>query len=177
MPKKLLFGLVFVGVFALLSNVTQATTVERLTLQDLTVRSQSIVQGIVRGSRSYWSPNGKLILTSTTIEVTESIKGQGGQAPRTVDITTVGGQIGDTVLRVGGMPSFAPGESTIVFVERSNGYTTVLGLGQGKFTVANGEVANSVSELTFADGAPARISRMSEQVFKSQIRLMLERAR
>jgi hypothetical protein len=172
MPRKLFAGLAVCAVFVLLSTTAKATTVERLSLQDLATRSQSIVQGIVRGSRSYWGPNGKLILTNTTIEVTESLK---GQSPRTVEVTTVGGRIGDTILHVAGMPSFAPGESTIVFVEKSNGYNTVLGMEQGKFTVANGEVASTPSELNFVDGKPARISRMPEQVFKSQIRSMVER--
>src|SRR5687768_1790780 len=141
MLKKLLVGLAFSGVLlTALATVSRATTVERLTLDDLARRSQSVVQGVVRGSRTYWSPDGKLILTNTTIEVTEAIKGQAG---RTIDVTTVGGRIGDTVLHVSGMPAFTSGENTIVFVERSSGYLTVLGLGQGKFTVSNGEVANS----------------------------------
>jgi hypothetical protein len=160
--------------FPVLSTVTTATTVERLTLEDMVTRSQGIVQGTVRGSRSYWSPNGKWILTSTTIEVTESIK---GQTTRSVEVTTVGGQVGDSVLYVGGMPAFTPGESTIIFVERSNGYLTVMGLAQGKFTVANGLVANSLSDLTLPDGKPIRSLRMPVQTFKSEIRSLLDRAR
>jgi len=175
MLKKLLLGcVVSIALLVGLSTAAHATTVERLTLEDLTRRSQSIVQGIVRGTRTYWSPDRKLILTNTTIEVTESIK---GQAARTVEVTTVGGQVGDTVLHVGGMPAFIPGEDTIVFVSRSNGYLTVLGLGQGKFTVSNGEVANSLSELTFPDGRPARPTRMPVQTFKSELRSMVDRAR
>ena len=175
MLKKLLAGLIVSAALLIgLSTVTRATTVERLSLEDLTRRSQSIVEGVVRGARTYRSPDGKLILTDTTIEVTEAIK---GQVARTIDVTTVGGQIGDTVLHVGGMPAFSTGESTIVFVQRSNGYLTVVGLGQGKFTVSNGEVANSPSELTFPDGRPARVSRMSVQTFKSQIRSVVDRAR
>src|SRR5437870_5001020 len=104
MLKKLLVGLVFSGVLLTgLSTEIRATTVERLSLEELTVRSQGIVEGVVRGSRTYWSPDGRLILTSTTIDVTDAIK---GQAVRTVEVTTVGGQIGDTVLHVGGMPAF-----------------------------------------------------------------------
>jgi len=175
MLKKLLSSLMAsFMILTGLATVAHATTVERLTLEDLATRSQRIVQGVVRGSRTYWSPDGKLILTTTTIDVTEAIKGQGAS---TMEVTTVGGQIGDTVLHVGGMPAFVPGESTIVFVERSGGYLTVLGLGQGKFTVSNGEVANSLSELTFADGRPARASRMPLQTFKSQIRSMVDRVR
>jgi hypothetical protein len=175
MLKKLLVGLtVFTVLLVGLTTVSTATTVERLTLEELAKRSHGIVHGVVRGSRTYWSPDGKLILTNTTIEVTEAIK---GQASRTVEVTTVGGQIGDTVLHVGGMPAFSAGENTIVFVESSRGYLTVLGLGQGKFTVANGEVANSVSELTFPDGRPSRVTRMPVQAFKSEIRSMVDQAR
>ena len=175
MPKKLLVGVVvFAFLLVCLPSSTQATTVERLSLEDLAARSQSIVQGVVRGSRAFWSPNGKLILTSTTLEVTESLK---GQSARTVEVTTVGGKIGDTVLHVSGMPAFLPGESTIVFVERANGYLTVLGMSQGKFTVANGEVANSPSELSFPDGRPVRTTRMPVQAFKTEIRAMVDRAR
>ena len=174
MPKKLLVGLIVSIAFGFLPTATQATTVERLTLEDLTARSQSIVQGIVRGSRTYRSPNGKLILTNTTIEVTEAIK---GQAARTVEVTTIGGQIDGTILHVSGMPAFIPGESTIVFVEKTGAYLTVLGLGQGKFTVSNGEVSNSPAELIFPDGKPARVSRLPLQVFKGQIRSMLDRGR
>ena len=175
MLKKLVVGLgVFSVLFVGFATVSRATTVERLSLDDLATRSQSIIEGVVRGSRSYWSADGKLILTSTTIEVTEAIK---GQPARTVEITTVGGKVGDTILHVGGMPAFAPGENTIVFAERTKGYLTVLGLGQGKFTIANGEVANSLSELTFPDGRPSRTTRMPVQTFKSEIRSMVDRAR
>ena len=175
MLKKLLTGLIVsAALLTCLPALIQATTVERLSLDDLAARSQTIVQGTVLGSRTYWSPDGKLILTNTTIQVTESLKGQAG---RTVEVTTVGGQIGDRILHVGGMPAFVPGESTIVFAARSNGYLTVIGLGQGKFTVSNGEVANSLSELTFPDGRPARVYRMPVQTFKSEIRSMVDRKR
>jgi hypothetical protein len=175
MLKKPLLGLIVsMAMLTGLPALSRATTVERLTLEDLTRRSQSIVQGVVRGSRTYWAPDRKLIFTSTTIEVTEAIK---GQSPRIVEVTTVGGRIGDTVLHVGGMPAFTQGENTIVFVERSSGYLTVLGLGQGKFTVSNGEVANSPSELAFPDGRPARTTRMPVQTFKSEIRSIVDRAR
>jgi hypothetical protein len=175
MLKKPLLGLIVsMAMLTGLAPVSRATTVERLTLEDLAKRSLSVVQGVVRSSRSYWSPDGKLILTNTTIEVTEAIK---GQSARIVEVTTVGGRIGDRVLHVGGMPAFAPGENTIVFVERSSGYLTVLGLGQGKFTVANGEVANSPSELTYPDGKPALRTRMPVQNFKSEIRSIVDRAR
>lgn len=149
-----------------------ATTVERFSLDELSLRSQTIIQGVVRGSRSFWSPDRKLILTATTLEVTESLK---GQTARTVEVTTVGGQVDDTVLHVSGMPSFTAGENVVVFMERSGAFTTVFGLGQGKFTVSNGTVMNAVSDLNFADGAAPREIRMPVQSFKNAIRAAMQR--
>src|SRR5207249_7697780 len=131
-----------------LSNPTQATTVERLNLDGLVKKADRIVIGKVRSSRTYWSTNGKLILTNYTIDVQETIK---GQAARTVDLTTIGGTIGDLTLHVAGMPVFAKEENAVVFVENTGSYSTVVGLGQGKFTVVNGEVSNNISGLEFAD--------------------------
>ena len=174
MLKKRLAILSALGLLLALSGTLRGTTVERLSLDDLALRSRAIVQGTVLRARTYWSPNGKLILTGTTIEVSESIK---GAYSRTVEVTTVGGQIGDTILHVAGMPVFAPGENAIVFVEQSGAYLTVFGLGQGKFTVKNGEVANVVSDLSFPDGGPGRVYRMSVQSFKNEVRSIVDRQR
>lgn len=149
-----------------------ATTVERFSIEELSLRSQMIIQGVVRGSRSFWTADRKLILTATTFEVTESIK---GQAVRIVEVTTVGGQVDDTVLHVSGMPSFTAGENVVLFMERSGIYTTVFGLGQGKFTISNNAVVNSVADLNFADGAPPRETRMPLQSFKNAIRTAIQR--
>jgi len=149
-----------------------ATTVERLGLEDLVKKAHTIVIGKVTASRTYWSTDKKFILTDYTIEVDESIK---GQAARTIAVTTVGGKIDDLELYVSGMPSFQKGEKAVVFVERGGAYQTVVGLGQGKFTVTNGEVANSVNDLSFPDGAPGRPVKMPLQTFKTQIRNLLNR--
>jgi hypothetical protein len=89
----------------------------------------------------------------------------------TVTVTTIGGKIGNTVLRVSGMPQFQTGENAILFLERSGAYTTVVGLNQGKFRIANGEVANTVTGLTFPDGNSAKPIKMPVDEFKRQIKL------
>ena len=53
-----------------------ATSVERLGLEDLVKKAGTIVVGKVTASRTYWSSDGKFILTDYTIAVDESIKGQ-----------------------------------------------------------------------------------------------------
>src|SRR5215468_2961474 len=97
MASRVLLAMVFMTVSA------YATTVQRLGLEDLAKKAHTIVVGRVTNSRTYWSANGKLILTNYTVLVDETIK---GQAARNVEITTIGGRIGDVELRVAGMPSF-----------------------------------------------------------------------
>ena len=164
MPARILL------VILLFAGTSYATTVQRLGLEDLARRAQTIVVGRVTNSRTYWSSNRKLIFTSYTFQVDESIKGQAG---RTLEITTIGGKVGDVELHVAGMPAFQNGESAVVFVEQSAGFQTVLGLSQGKFTVTNGEVRNNVGDLSFPDGRPGMPTRMPLQTFKNQIRRIL----
>ncbi len=154
----------------LITTSSHATTVERLNLEDLVKKANKIVVGRISDSRTFWSDNGKLILTSYTIEVGETIK---GQASRTVELTTVGGRVGDLVLHVSGMPSFAQGEDAVVFIENSGSYSTVVGMGQGKFTVTNGEVSNNVTGLAFPDGRPGKPLKLPLDNFKSQIKQLV----
>ena len=149
-----------------------ATTVQRLGLEDLVKKAQTIVVGKVTDARTYWTADHKLILTNYTIQVDENIK---GQASRNVEVTAIGGKIGDIELYVSGMVSFVRGEDAVVFIEQSGVYQTVVGLGQGKFTVTNNEVANSVAGLSFPDGRPGSTVKMPLQNFKNQIRSLLNR--
>lgn len=158
----------------ILSTALSATTVERLSLEDLSIRAHLIVHGTVRSSESQWTADRKLILTTTIIETTEAIK---GQAPRLLQVTTIGGRVGNTVLHVAGMPVFKPGEDAVVFVEQAGACETVLGLGQGKFSVREGQVSNSVSSLTFSDGQPARSVNMQLEAFRAQVRAILNRGK
>ncbi len=160
-------------VLSLLGSVLSinATTVKRLDLDGLVSGAHEIVVGSVRASESYWSQDGRLILTRHTIEVSETLKGAGDQ---TIEVTTIGGTMGDLTLYVAGMPVFEPGEETVVFVEAAGPFRTVVGLGQGKFSVADGFVSNSVSSLEFADPGPGRVTRMRFHRFKDTIRQRLQ---
>jgi hypothetical protein len=149
-----------------------ATTVRRLSFDELVSKAEMIVAGQVTDSRTYRTGDGKLILTSYTIQVGENIK---GKAPATVTVTTVGGKVGNTVLRVSGMPQFQTGENTVLFLENYGTYTTVVGLNQGKFGISNGEVSNTMTGLAFPDGNSAKPLKMPLDEFKRQIRLRLSR--
>jgi hypothetical protein len=149
-----------------------ATSIKRLSLDDLVTTASSIVEGDVVGSRTYRSADGKLILTSYTINVRESLKGAPGSI---VTLTTVGGRIGNTILHVAGMPVFQPGEKAVLFLEKSGAYTTVVGLNQGKFAISNNEVSNILTGLTFPDHTPGKTVKMPLDEFKRQIQLRINR--
>ena len=151
-------------------NFVHATTVRRLSFDELVAKSESIVEGQILESRSYWTGDRKLILTSYTVQVRENMK---GKAAETITVTTVGGKIGNTILHVSGMPVFEPGESAVLFLERSKSYMTVVGLNQGKFTISNGEVSNSVDGLSFSEGTSGKPMRMPLNEFKRQIKLRI----
>jgi hypothetical protein len=84
-----------------------ATTAKRMDLDQLVSGAQEIVVGKVRDSETSWSGDGRLILTRHRIEVSETLKGVNDGS---VEITTIGGTIGDLTLYVAGMPVFEPGQ-------------------------------------------------------------------
>jgi hypothetical protein len=150
----------------------RATSVQRLTLDDLIAKASNIVEADIVASRTYRTPDGKLILTSYTASVQESIKGAAGP---TVTVTTVGGRIGNTILHVSGMPIFQQGDRAILFLEKSGAYTTVVGLNQGKFAISNGAVANDLTGLSFPGGQTGKQVKMPLDEFKRQLKLRLNR--
>jgi hypothetical protein len=168
--RKLVF-LMTLGMLAVLAPL-HATSVQRLSLDELVSRSHSIVQGDILSSNTYRSADGKLILTSYTVQVEDTLK---GSAAGTVMVTTIGGQIGNTVLHVSGMPVFQTGEKAVLFLEQTGKYTTVFGLNQGKFAVSNGQVSNSMAGLSFPGGGVPNVVRMPLDEFKRQVKLRLSR--
>jgi hypothetical protein len=156
----------------MLATPLRATVVQRLNLDALVSRADSIIIGRVLDSSASWSKDGKLILTHTTVAVQEGLK---GSPAKTVTVTTIGGQIGKTILHVSGMPSFEHDETAVIFLEKSGDYSTVLGLNQGKFSVKNGEVSNAINGLTFNEVVAAKAMRMPLDELKRQIQQRLHR--
>lgn len=166
------FWFLFVIVVLIVSGPVQATSVQRLSLDELVAKASTIVEADIVAARTYRTPDGKLILTSYTATVQENMKG----APvSSITVTTVGGRIGSTVLHVSGMPVFQPGDKAILFLEKSGAYSTIVGLNQGKFSILNGEVANDLAGLSFPDGQTGKQVRMPLNEFKRQLKLRLSR--
>lgn len=95
-------------------GLTAAALMIKAPLPDLVAGAEAIVVGRVTQVRSSWSLDNNLIVTLTSIEVKETIKG--GAAAPTILIQTPGGQIGDLRLAVSDEPSFTTDETVLVFL-------------------------------------------------------------
>jgi hypothetical protein len=145
----------------------RATTVRSLDLDGLVATASTIVVGTVESSRTHWGAEGRLILTEHTIRVEETLKGAPSGAVR---FTTVGGTIDDLTLHVSGMPVFETGEEAVVFLEEAGAYRTVVGMGQGKFSIEAGVVRNDLTDLAFAGSPDPEPILMDLGAFRDEIR-------
>lgn len=158
----------FAGVVFLAVPIPMAaTTVRALDIDGLVGTADVIVTGTVLESEAYWTEDGKLILTRHRIVVEETLKGAGTGE---VTVTTVGGTVGDVTLQVSGMAAFRDGERALVFLENSGGYSTVVGLAQGKFSLDGDEqAANDLAGLDFIGPGTPRPVRLDYTLFRSMI--------
>ena len=140
----------------------------KVPLAALTTGAETIVLGRVAEVRSSWSLDNSLIVTLTTIEIQESMKGR--LSSRRLVVQTEGGQVGDLSLSVSDEPVFAVGETVLLFLKplpaRFSGANSVLVLtspdpvfrmlekAQGKYSVdADGQARKTGYRLIDADGS------------------------
>ena len=93
----------------------RAATVPWIDLEEMATRAEVIALGRVEKVESAWTPDGRMIVTTTTFEIEKGLKG----GPwRRVSIRTPGGRIGDQIMVASGAPTFSEGERLVVFLER-----------------------------------------------------------
>jgi hypothetical protein len=128
-----------VAILALLlisATVATATTVQKFTLRDLALKSSTIVRATVDDATSSWDQSHKEIYTFYTLRILDHVKGMKGET--TITLRQLGGVVDNIESIVPGMPSFRKGEEVVVFLTQKDaaGYPWVMGLQQGKYTVA-----------------------------------------
>ena len=130
--------------FALAGNCG-AASVRPLQLDEIVDGAAIAFQGTCLGNRSERDAATNLVVTYTRFRVNEVLK---GSLPATYEIKQIGGVLGDLVYRADGIPNFVAGEEYVVMLPgvSAAGFSSPVGLGQGKFTVtpgaAGGRVAN-----------------------------------
>jgi len=141
----------------------RGATLERLSLDDLIVKSTAIVRGTVTDS---WTAfHGRDIQTHYRIQVSERFK---GPAQTTVEVIAPGGSVGDLHQNVAGSPVLNKGQEFVFFLWTSkSGVTWITGLTQGLFALSGSgdPMANRAGnrELTLdpATGRPVKDSALS----------------
>lgn len=131
-----------------------ATTLEKLSVDDMVQKSTAIVRGKALGSAT--TQRGSVIYTVYRVQVSEVIKGT--LSSGVTEVYVPGGIYGGFRQSFAGSPSLATGTEYVVFLWTSpKGIPQVIGLGQGVFEVklsASGEsvLSRGPLEADMVDG-------------------------
>jgi hypothetical protein len=119
------------GVFLLVSSSALASTVERLSLEELVKRADRIVDGRVAEVSSARDGRGRPA-TRVVLEVRSVLK---GGIAKTLEFTLPGGSADGVTHAIAGIPNFTRDEEVVLFLsaESKAGVRVPIGLGQGTF--------------------------------------------
>jgi hypothetical protein len=161
---------------ALISPPVQATIMQYMEVEDLTRLSSDIFHGQVVSTETYWNEERTRIYTRVRVRIDEPLKGITRRSEM-VTITQLGGEKDGIKFDFAGRPEFRSGESIVLFTSRrkSNDYI-VVGLKQGKMSVAGSEVKRDFTGLTLVDRSgrakirqPIRSDRMMFDELRNRI--------
>ncbi len=112
-------------------------------LEDLTLRSGGCALAQVVDERVHWNETRTLIVTTFTLDVEESLKGDVPTGP--VVLHRLGGEIDGIALGYVGMPELEVGDRAVVFVhERAAGVFIVSGMRQGVLLESEGRFSRDL---------------------------------
>src|SRR5579859_4264564 len=129
--RKLLWTLFLIGLGLLAVAASQATTLVRMSFDELVRQATSIARAKCIGSTSVWR-NGE-IWTETEFELEEQNK---GSLPGIIRVSMPGGRIAHLQSHVEGVPGFFTGEEVYLFLWKAqNSENYLLGWTQGTFRI------------------------------------------
>jgi len=142
--------------------VIRATTLARLSLDQLAAGSDAVARVRYAGAESHWE-NGS-IWTVTIFEVVETMK---GSLPGQIAVRLPGGRVGHLTASVEGAPKFHPGDDAIVFLQRSRaGGFTVAGWAEGAFRISRDP--RTRSETVTQDSAAFAVFDAATRTFRAE---------
>jgi hypothetical protein len=122
-----------------------ATSVLPLDLGQIIDQAAVAFQGTVTDVRSGRDPQTGVLVTMTTFRVDDVLKGEVAQS---YTLKQIGGTDSTTGMsfRTMGMPTYKAGQTYVIFLHgvSSVGFTSPVGLGQGRFQVLDGETGPEV---------------------------------
>ena len=122
-------------VFLLLSTEVQATRVMAIPLKQMAIDSDIVVYARVGHQQLQWDKTHSRVLTLTTIEVIDVVKG--AQKGDVLTIYQVGGSLDGVTYKIPGALRFVPGEQMVFFAERYQDMIVSYGMGLGKYRVSD----------------------------------------
>jgi hypothetical protein len=140
---RFLSALVVLGTASALAAVAIPATVE-----DLARSSDAVVRGHIVKVSAQWSGDGRRISTSAEVETTSIWR---GNTPRRLTVVVPGGVVGNIGQRVDGSPRFSEREDVVLFLAKSGDAFLVRGLGQGKFSIVNGQAEPHLAGFAFVE--------------------------
>lgn len=176
----------------------QAASVRPLTLDQLIDQSTTVIEATAVANRSERDEKTGFIVTYTTFAVKDVLK---GTAEKTHVIKQIGGALPAEGMgfKVSGIPKFTEGQDYVVFLAgvSSIGFSSPIGLGQGRFIVTRGadgaKVTNGRDFRSMTAGtdnlvmppamakslatATVPVNQMALDEFKSLVRTHLGRAK
>jgi hypothetical protein len=128
----------------------QASVLRAMSLAELAGAAESIVVGSVRSVRCAWDDRHRTILSTIEVDVNEVWKGSVSSSQ--VVLVTTGGSVGDIEMSGQGMPTFAVGEKSLLFL-RGTPRLQVVGMSQGKRTLVwDGATSQWLAQAPSRDG-------------------------
>ena len=108
--KSLLMSLMIILIF----SFSASATINKLSINDLADKAETIIIGKVAEKQSAWDESHKQIITTVTVNVSEYLKGD--ERTKTQIIRVPGGEVDGVGLTVPGAPSFVDGEKALLFL-------------------------------------------------------------
>ncbi|MFN0206930.1 MAG: hypothetical protein ACKVS6_11560 [Planctomycetota bacterium] len=124
-------GLFIFVALLIFAKTAGGTTVERLSLSEITSRAARIVELRIREIATLRDAKNR-ILTRYRAEILTNLK---GVESKDIEWTSPGGTMGDETLIIPGIPNFSLHEEAILFLSEPSrsGIVVPIGLGQGAF--------------------------------------------
>jgi hypothetical protein len=113
---KMRIQLLAIFVASLMAAPASATTLVRMSLNQLAEASTEIIRGHVVSQETLWNPGHTRIYTYTTLALDQTYK---GNPPSLLVVQQPGGQIGNVHVFVAGTIQFHPQAGYVLFLERS----------------------------------------------------------
>ena len=124
---------VFATSVLLLSSAADATIMLALSIEQMTAKSRTVVRATVRQRQGVWDEKHQRIYTLTELTVSEVIR---GEAPATIVVRSLGGEVDGIGMKVSGSPRFSPDQDVVVFLREDpvgRAGFMVVGMSQGLF--------------------------------------------